>query len=74
MPTKSEITKLRVQAAVKAYTNMDLKNAALAARLHNAPPDRVYRRLNGIQSKMERKGSNKKLNSRQEDMLLAYIN
>jgi len=74
MPTESEIIEIRVQAALNAYSNMDPPNAALAARLHGAPPDRVYRRLKGIQSKMERKGSNRKLSDHQEAMVLAYIN
>ena len=42
MPTESEIIEIRVQAALDAYSNMDPPNAALAARLHGAPPDRVY--------------------------------
>jgi len=74
MPTELEITEICVQAALDAYSNMDPPNAALAARLHGAPPNRVYRRLKGIQSKMERKGSNRKLSDHQEAMVLAYIN
>ena len=74
MPTELEIIEIRVQAALDAYSNMDPPNPALAARLHGAPPDRVYRRLKGIQSKMERKGSNRKLSDHQEAIVLAYIN
>ena len=39
---ESEIIEVRVQAAIDAYANMEPKNAALAARLHNAPPNHVY--------------------------------
>ena len=53
---------------------MDPPNAALAVCLHGAPPDRVYQRLKGIQSKIKRKGSNRKLSNHQEAMVLAYIN
>ena len=73
MPTESEIIEIRVQAALDVYSNMDPPNAALAAHLHSTPPNRVYQRLKGIQSKIERKGSNRKLNNHQEAMVLAYI-
>jgi hypothetical protein len=42
MPAQSEIIELRMQAALEAYHNRDAPYAALAARLHNALPDRVY--------------------------------
>ncbi|KAF2807474.1 uncharacterized protein BDZ99DRAFT_523087 [Mytilinidion resinicola] len=74
MPTESEIIEARVQSAIEAYHNMETPNAAAAARLHNAPPDRVCRRLEGIPSKMKRPGSNKKLDIHQEATVLAYIN
>ena len=74
MPTESEIIEIRVQAALDAYSNMDPPNPALAARLHSTPPDRVYRRLKGIQSKIEKKGSNRKLSNHQKAIILAYIN
>ena len=73
MPTELEIIEIRVQAALDAYSNIDPLNAALAARLYSAPPDCIYQRLKGIQSKIERKGSNKKLSDHQEAIVLAYI-
>jgi len=73
MPTESEIIEIRVRAALNIYSNMDPLNTALAARLHGAPPDHVYQRLKGIQSKIERKGSNRKLSNHQKAIYLAYI-
>ncbi|OCK97064.1 uncharacterized protein K441DRAFT_656405 [Cenococcum geophilum 1.58] len=43
MPTESEIIEIRVQDALP--------------RLHNAPFKRVYNRVNGIKSKMQRPGT-----------------
>lgn len=73
MPTEPQNVEARARAANKAWQNMEIKNIALAARLHNAPPKREFNRVHGIMSKMERPGSKKKLNEQQEAMLLAYI-
>ena len=73
MPTESEIIEIRVQDALRELSRMETPNIRLAARLHNAPFKRVYNRVNGIKSKMQRPGSNKMLNQHQEAMLLSYI-
>ena len=62
MPTESEIIEIRVQDALRELSRIKTPNILLAARLHNAPFKRVYNRVNGIKSKMQRPGSNKMLN------------
>ena len=74
MPTESEIIEIRVQDALRELSHMETPNIWLTARLYNTPFKRVYNRINGIKSKMQRPGSNKMLNQHQEAMLLSYIN
>jgi hypothetical protein len=62
MPTESEIIEIRVQDALRELSRMETPNIRLVARLYNAPFKRVYNRVNGIKSKMQRPGSNKILN------------
>ena len=62
MPTESEIIEIRVQDALRELSRIETPNIRLAARLHNALFKRVYNRVNGIKSKMQRPGSNKILN------------
>ena len=73
MPTESEIIEIRVQDALRELLRIETPNIRLVARLH-APFKRVYNRVNGIKSKMQRPSSNKMLNQHQEAMLLFYIN
>jgi hypothetical protein len=53
---------------------MDKPNITKAAKAKAAPYKRVYNRINGIKSKMERRSPNRKLSPAQEAALLAYIN
>jgi hypothetical protein len=53
---------------------MDKPNITKAAKAKAAPYKRVYNRINGIKSKMERRSPNRKLSPVQEAALLAYIN
>ena len=62
MPIESEIIKIRVQDALRELSRMETPNIWLAARLYNAPFKRVYNRVNGIKSKMQRPSNNKMLN------------
>ena len=62
MPTESEIIEIRVQNALRELLRIEIFNIRLVARLYNAPFKRVYNRINGIKSKMQRPGSNKMLN------------
>ena len=62
MPTESEIIKIRVQDALRKLSRIETPNIRLAARLYNAPFKCVYNRFNSIKSKMQRPGSNKRLN------------
>ena len=62
MPTESEIIEIRVQDALRELLRIETPNIWLAARLHNTLFKRVYNRVNGIKSKMQRPGSNKMLN------------
>ena len=59
MPTESKIIKIRVQDALRKLSRMEAPNIQLAARLYNTPFKRVYNRVNGIKSKMQRPSSNK---------------
>ena len=74
MPIESKIIEIRVQDALRELLRMETPNIQLAARLYNAPFKRIYNRVNGIKSKMQRPRSNKMLNRHQEAMLLSYIN
>jgi hypothetical protein len=62
MPTESEIIKIRVQDALRKLSRIEIPNIRLAAHLYNAPFKRIYNRINGIKSKIERPSSNKMLN------------
>jgi hypothetical protein len=62
MPTESEIIEICVQDALYKLSRMEILNIQLAARLHNALFKRVYNRIKGIKSKMQRPSSNKMLN------------
>jgi len=62
MPTESEIIEICVQDALRELSRMETPNIRLAACLYNVPFKRVYNRVNGIKSKMQRPGTNKMLN------------
>ena len=62
MPRKSEIIKIRVQDILRELLYIEILNIRLVARLYNTPFKYIYNCFNGIKSKIQRPGSNKRLN------------
>ena len=73
MSNKYETEEKRVQDAIDYKNRHPGLSLKTCADEFDAPYKRVVARHKGVQSKMQRPGSNKKLNSMQEQMLLAYI-
>ena len=73
MPIEYEIKEARVQDAVNFYRSIDKPNITKAAKAKAAPYKRIYNRINGIKSKIERRSPNRKLSPVQEAALLIYI-
>jgi hypothetical protein len=73
MPDKYETQEKRVQDAIAHKNRHPELSLKACAKEYDAPYKRIVAHHKGIKSKMQRPGSNKKLDSMQEQMLLAFI-
>jgi len=73
MPTNAQLIEEKVLEAIGAYEAGEFTSIRAAANAVGAPLQRVYRRLKGIPSEIEKGGHNKRLSEAQENALYTLI-